>query len=169
MSVRNGLEMDWNTWSGVGRAATGSVGGLAGLVGSIIVLKPGVDITLQEGQAPSLVGNFTFQANLSVVSPFDFDVQPQIIVVTANSGFFESIRGSSRIIKGVLSEQDIIAAPLAPAGTTDSLARMIGGKMAKFGTRLGMLKSSSGSAAKKEEVAERHVGAGKKSLAARLM
>ena len=169
MSVRNGLEMDWNTWSGLGRVANGATGSTVGTVGSILVLKPGVDITLQEGQAPSLVGNFTFQANISVVNPFPFAIQPQIIVVTANSGFFESIRGSSRIIKGVLSEQDIIAAPLAPAGTSDSLARMIGGKMAKLGTRLGFLKSSSGSHAKKEEAPERHVGAGKKSLAARLM
>jgi hypothetical protein len=76
---------------------------------------------------------------------------------------------ASRIIKGVLSEQDIIAAPIAPAGTADSLARMVGGRMAKFGNRLGMMKSSGGPSARKEEVAERHVGSGKKSLAARLM
>jgi hypothetical protein len=170
MSVRNGLEMDWNTWCGQTRVPSGAVGQFASTVGSILVLKPGVDITLQEGQAPSLVGNFTFQANISVTNTFPFAVQPQIIVVTANSGFFESIRGSSRIIKGVLSEQDIIAAPLAPAGTTDSLARMIGGRMMKLGTRLGLVKSSSGSHhAKREEAAEKHVGAGKKSLAARLM
>ena len=48
-------------------------------------------------------------------------------VITANSGFFESIRGSSRIIKGVLSEQDIIAAPLAPPMTRTELDRMVGG------------------------------------------
>ena len=136
MSVVNGLEMDWNSWSGYGRSPAGAVGGVTPLVGSILVLKPGVDITLQEGQAPSLVGNFTFQANLTVTNSFPFAVQPQIIVVTMNSGFFESIRGSSRIIKGVLSEQDIIAAPLAAAGTSATLARMVGGRMAKVGTRL---------------------------------
>jgi len=48
-------------------------------------------------------------------------------VITANSGFFESIRGSSRIIKGVLSEQDIISAPLAPQGTRSMLSRFVGG------------------------------------------
>jgi hypothetical protein len=51
----------------------------------------------------------------------------QLYVITANSGFFESIRGSSRIIKGVLSEQDIISAPLAPQGTRDMLSRYVGG------------------------------------------
>ena len=64
-------------------------------------------------------------------------------MITANSGFYESIRGSSRIIKGVLSEQDIIAAPLAPAGTREGLARMIGGKVLAMANRLGMVKSGS--------------------------
>jgi hypothetical protein len=106
------------------------------------VLKPGVDLTLQSGQASSLVGNFTLQFNLTVTNTFPFPVNPQLFVITANSGFFESIRGSSRIIKGVLSEQDIIAAPLAPSGTRGSLARMIGGKMMALANRMGILKSS---------------------------
>jgi len=136
MSVRNGLEMDWDTWSG--RAHTGSLGYGAGtsqviqgqripLVGGPLVLKPGQDITLQSGQAPSLVGNFTLQFNLSVTNPDPLNpVNAQLVVITINSGFFESIRGSSRIIKGVLSEQDIISAPLAPMGSPQ-LERMVGG------------------------------------------
>jgi hypothetical protein len=141
MAVRNGLEVDWNTWSGFGRTGAG-VGGKVSTVGGFLVLKPGVDITLQEGQACSLVGNFTLQFNLRVRNTFPFAVQPQIYVITANSGFFESVRGSSRIIKGVLSEQDIIAAPLAPAGTHEGLKRMVGGKMMQLSNRLGMCKGS---------------------------
>jgi hypothetical protein len=82
------------------------------------------------------VGNFTLQFNLSVRNTYAFSVRPQIFIITANSGFFESIRGSSRIIKGVLSEQDIIAAPLAPAGTLSGLARMVGGKMLRMANRM---------------------------------
>ena len=170
MSVKNGLDMDWATWSGqayVGQAAvptsaaarytnptasgnnagcaavpvggavpslsapsvgatpTGS--GVAPTVGSILVLKPSQDITLQTGQAPSLVGNFTLQFNIQVYNNAGVAVTPQLFVITANSGFFESIRGSSRIIKGVLSEQDIIGAPLAPTATTQELQRYVGG------------------------------------------
>jgi hypothetical protein len=140
-------------------------------VGGFLVLKPGVDLTLQSGQAASLVGNFTLQFNVRVRNTFGFPVNPQLFVITANSGFFESVRGSSRIIKGVLSEQDIIAAPLAPAGTRSSLARMIGGKMMALANRLGMAGSGSGSAKpaeKKEEMGRPMAGAGK-SLSARLM
>lgn len=143
MSVKNGLDMDWNSW--VGEAHLGSaldVGSLGGnqtnfggaacgrsaLVGGMLVLKPSQDITLQTGQAPSLVGNFTFQFNLQVKNTSPAALSGvQLYVITANSGFFESIRGSSRIIKGVLSEQDIISAPLAPQGTRDMLQRYVGG------------------------------------------
>jgi len=170
MSIKNGLDMDWSTFTGgayVGQAqvptgipvlgttlvvatntntATGSravtTGGsvpsfsaVAGLgkgivptVGSILVLKPSQDITLQTGQAPSLVGNFTLQFNIQVYNNSGVTItNPQLFVITANSGFFESIRGSSRIIKGVLSEQDIIGAPLAPTATTQELHRYVGG------------------------------------------
>ena len=137
MSVKNGLDMDYNTWVGQAQAGTASAqggppinalgSGRVPLAGGILVLKPSQDITLQTGQAPSLVGNFTFQFNLTVKNTSPVPQTPQLYVITANSGFFESIRGSSRIIKGVLSEQDIISAPLAPMGTRDQLERMVGG------------------------------------------
>jgi len=162
MSIKNGLDMDWSTFSGgayVGQAqvptgvantavatstgttavtlggsvpsfsAVASLGkGIVPTVGSILVLKPSQDITLQTGQAPSLVGNFTLQFNIQVYNNSGVTItNPQLFVITANSGFFESIRGSSRIIKGVLSEQDIIGAPLAPTATTQELHRYVGG------------------------------------------
>jgi len=138
MSIKNGLEMDWNQWAGSAHSQiptlppltwSGCGAGRVPLTGGILVLKPSQDITLQTGQAPSLVGNFTFQFNLSVKNTTSVAQSPILYVITANSGFFESIRGSSRIIKGVLSEQDIISAPLAPMGTRDQLDRMVGSGM----------------------------------------
>ncbi len=133
MSVKNGVDMDWNTWIGEAKSQSvapldhpGVDGSAIPLVGGPLVLKPSQDITLQTGQAPSLVGNFTFQFNLTVKNTSDTAVAPQLYVITVNSGFFESIRGSSRIIKGVLSEQDIISAPLAPMGTRDQMSRYVG-------------------------------------------
>jgi hypothetical protein len=166
MSVRNGLEMDWNTWSGRGRVASGAGGRTVSTTGGFLVLKPGVDLTLQEGQAPSLVGNFTLQFNLSVRNTYAFSVRPQIFIITANSGFFESIRGSSRIIKGVLSEQDIIAAPLAPAGTLSGLARMVGGKMLRMANRMMYAGTPERRREARQEAPDRK---GKMGLAQRLM
>jgi len=137
MSVKNGLDMDWNEWIGVAKndypvpqvSNPGVRGDQIATSGGILVLKPSQDITLQTGQAPSLVGNFTFQFNLTVKNNSAYTAVPQLFVITANSGFFETIRGSSRIIKGVLSEQDIISAPLAPTGTRDMLERHVGAGM----------------------------------------
>jgi hypothetical protein len=145
MAVKNGLEMDFAEWSGSFRAGvppyalspvpgasdqtqTARIPGqLIPSVGSILVLKPSQDITLQSGQSCSLVGNFTLQFNLNVFNNTPYAVVPTIYTITANSGFLESIRGSSRIIKGVLSEQDIINAPVAPEGTRTGLERHVGG------------------------------------------
>ena len=138
MSQHNGLDMDYDTWLGQAHSAGGSYGAFGAVgsrqqgqvipaVGSILVLKPGQDLTLQSGQAASLVGNFTLQFNLTVKNTSAVAQTPQLYVITANSGFFESIRGSSRVIKGVLSEQDIISAPLAPMGVRCELNRMVGG------------------------------------------
>jgi hypothetical protein len=135
MSINNGLEMSWNQWVGSAHSQTQGTGavqlgaGRVPLTGGLLVLKPSKDITLQSGQAPSLVGNFTFQFNITVKNTSSAPQTPQLFVITANSGFFESIRGSSRIIKGVLSEQDIISAPLAPMGTRDQLHRLVGAGM----------------------------------------
>jgi len=196
MSVKNGLDMDWAAWSGLGKgseanhgtpntATAGTValttrqqGANVPLAGSILVLKPSQDITLQSGQAPSLVGNFTLQFNLQVFNQSDFTVVPQLYVITANSGFFESIRGSSRIIKGVLSEQDIISAPLAQMATRSELDRLVGAGsfhgMANIAHKaMGAYSKSKPAEAPAMDGGRHHAAApmagGKKSLNARLM
>lgn len=120
MSVTNGLDMDWNTWSGVGAVANAgalaaSGRGAAALAGGPLVLRPGRDIALQAGQAPGLVGNFTFQfaAQISSFLGTPPTSNVALYVVAVSSGFFETIKGSSRIIKGVLTESDILSAPMA--------------------------------------------------------
>jgi hypothetical protein len=128
MSFRNGLDMDWEQWSGKATLASSAVGSVA-TSGGFLVLKPSQDITLQSGQAPSLVGNFTFQFNCDILNTTGGNLTGlTLYVITANSGFFESIKGSSRVIKGVLTEADIISAPLAPMGTRGALTRVVGGQ-----------------------------------------
>ena len=135
MSVDNGVDMDFSEWSGQGRvplsvangAGVTKIGGVLGLCGGPLVLRPGRDFALQEGQAAGLVGNFTLQFDLSVKNASSAAVNPDIYVVPISSGFFETIKGSSRIIKGVLTEQDILGAP-AQAPSAD-LQRPVGAGM----------------------------------------
>jgi hypothetical protein len=128
MSVNNGLDLDWNSWQGygIGGSVTGAAVGDQ-LVGGGLLLRPSRDIVLQAGQSPSLVGNFTFQFNAQVYNPSSSTVTPFIYVVAISSGFFETIKGSSRIIKGILTEQDILSAPsIAPVVSDKSLQRLVG-------------------------------------------
>lgn len=149
MSYRNGLDMDYDAWSGQAKLSAlsttaGDLGlGQAATVGGFLVLKPSQDIVLQSGQAPSLVGNFTFQFNCSVLNTTGGALNGlSLYLITANSGFFESIKGSSRVIKGVLTEADIISAPLAPMGTRSQLTRVVGGQsvLSRLGNVLGKVR-----------------------------
>ena len=151
MSVHNGLDLDYDQWSGL---AVSSKLGAASVpdgaaqpfkiqtVGGFLVLKPGRDITLQAGQAPGLIGNFTLQYNVDIFNPSDAAVtSPILYTVAVNSGFFETLAGSSRIVKGVLSEADIISAEPIPEMTDEGLARVVGGGfMDKIGSFLSKAK-----------------------------
>jgi hypothetical protein len=149
MSINNGLDMDYASWTGLG-TSTAYSGALATngtpLVGGGLLLRPSRDIVLQAGQAPSLVGNFTFQFNATVYNPSSATVAPYIYVVAISSGFFETIKGSSRIIKGVLTEQDILSASaIAPVVSDSSLQRLVGaGKKSSGMTKKGGKSAMSG-------------------------
>jgi hypothetical protein len=123
MSRNNGLDMSYEQWTGKAYNTDGKVD----LTGGFLVLKPSKDITLSTGQAPSLIGNFTFQFDITVQQNNGYAGDVNLWVITANSGFFESQKGSSRIIKGVLNEKDIIDAPLSSISTRTSVNRAIGG------------------------------------------
>ena len=162
MSRNNGVEMDYPTWCGESRERAYGVAGTSNTAtfvtavasgtganllspyvstaGGPLVLRPGRDFALQAGQAPGLVGNFTLQVTLTVGNQFAQAITAggvNLYVVPISTGFFETIKGSSRIIKGVLTEQDILgSAAHAPeadldrkVGSGKSLAKKMG-KMA---------------------------------------
>lgn len=135
MSVENGLEMDYAAWRGESRQAASTTiadaltdsNVLVSTVGGPLVLRPGRDFALQAGQAPGLVGNFTLQVNLTIGNQFSQQIAASgvnLYIVPISSGFFETIKGSSRIIKGVLTEQDILSAP--PHAPSEELERKVG-------------------------------------------
>jgi len=153
MAVHNGLEMNYEMWSGKANfpnyAASGQiVDAAAGVlasrttvqtVGGFLVLKPGQDFALQSGQAPSLIGNFTLQFNPTIYNSSGVQqTDYTLYVIAVNSGFFETLAGSSRIIKGVLSEADIISAEPIAEGSRDGLKRIVG---AGFFSSLGSILS----------------------------
>ena len=112
--------------SGICAARSAATGSLLQTVGGFLVIKPGVDFGLQAGQAPSLIGNYTLQFQVRVENRFASTEVPVLFVIAVNSGFFETLAGSSRVIKGVLSEADIISAEPVLEMSRDGLKRIVG-------------------------------------------
>ena len=152
MSVDNGLDMDWNTWNGQAMVANNrpvnpvvagrtSRAGRVPAVGGFLVLKPSKDIPLQSGQAPSVVGNYTLQFNATCYNQSGAACSPALYVIAVNSGFFETQAGSSRILKGVLNEQQVISAPRAM--DSNNLRRYVGGNfLSSLGSALSKVASN---------------------------
>jgi hypothetical protein len=142
MAAHNGLSMDYNQWRGLaypGSLSASATGSRVQTVGGFLIIRPGQDFGLQSGQAPSLIGNFTLQFNCTVqrLSDANSTMAPVLFVIAVNSGFFETLAGSSRIIKGVLSEADIISAEPVFEMTRDGLKRIVGnGFFSKLGSML---------------------------------
>ena len=141
ISIKNGLEMTYPVWSGrVNGGGVNASNAAASLnasninksvlqtVGGPLLIKPGQDYALQTGQAPSLVGNYTLQITLNLANYYTTQAIPiNIYVMTINSGFFESVKGTSRVVKGILNEADIISAPIAGPVVRGQIERVTGG------------------------------------------
>lgn len=124
MSMRNGLAMDYNMWNGQGVSASGLK---KPLVGGMLLIKPGKDFALPQGLASGLNGNFNFQADITLANPTSAAATPTLYLIAINSGFFESVNGTSRIRRSPLTEQAVIEAPIGGPVTEAHLRRLVGG------------------------------------------
>jgi hypothetical protein len=70
------------------------------------------------------------QYNLTIQNTTGADVAAgtsiSLFTIAVNAGFFESMAGSSRVVKSVVSEADIISAEPSAIGSTDELKRLVG-------------------------------------------
>lgn len=128
ISHRNGLAMNYDEWAGFGRKSSASQGGLSPTTGGFLCLKPGVDFGLSAGLASGVSGNFVVQANLTIRNQSNFTVSSaQVYLMCINSGFFATLAGSSRIMRNLLTEQDVVESPDAPENNAAVLRRYVGG------------------------------------------
>ena len=154
-SVAGGLDMDYNQFRGYARGrfptlvpySSGVQGGLfdtykatsgnVQLTGAPIVLRMGQDIPLSSGLAPGTLGNYSVQVNLTLDNSNGFFnylntgglATANNVIITlmgVNSGFFESVRGSSALRKTILNTNDVEAASTSSSVTSSQLVRLVG-------------------------------------------
>ena len=131
ISRQNGLNANYQEWSGY--ATRNIPGQLAGddnlrvsTCGAPLILQFGKDIQLPSYLAPGSIGNYNLQFTLTVINHLAVDINPELVVITVNSGIFVCHSGSSSVFTGLLSRSDVLdCSQTAPVGHQD-IRRLVG-------------------------------------------
>jgi hypothetical protein len=106
------------------------------LTGAPVILRMGQDIPLSSGLAPGTLGNYSVQVQVvldnsngffSYMGQIPNSNNVTVTIMGVNSGFFESVRGSSAIRKTILNTNDVEAASTSSSVTSAQLVRLVGG------------------------------------------
>jgi len=138
-SVENGSTQSWYEFSGYANIpdnASGCGKRLAGS-GSLLILEFGKDIQLTEDYYSSgSLGNFNLQLQLQVYNQLGYAFQPEIMLITMNSGIFVNERGTSSTYTGILTKQDVLEASSQEPMYASSVKRLVGGSFHDTGKAL---------------------------------
>jgi hypothetical protein len=139
ISFRNGSAQNFYEFRGaadVNNNATGSVTQVP-TTGSLLVLNPVFDFSLPSYLSASSLGQYQFQFNLRVRNQYSFTVaQPEICIITINSGIFATQQGTSQIFTGILTKEQVLRTKEqnpVPHLASDEYKRMVGGKLQNRG------------------------------------
>jgi hypothetical protein len=135
LSTKNGVGQTWQEFSGgfYGNSISGS-GVLVPSIGSLLVLNPSLDFGLDDTLSASSLGQFNFQITIQCTNQYTYSVNPEIVVITANSGLFITEAGVSQTYQGILSKTDVLNAKAQkPVIDTEEYRRLVGGKLSNMG------------------------------------
>jgi len=77
--------------------------------GSLLILDPVRDFALDDWLSASSSGAFNFQVQLTVQNTYSFPVQPEIIIITQQSGIFSTTEGVSATEVGILTKEVVLS------------------------------------------------------------
>jgi len=105
--------------------------------GALLVLSPVYNFSLPSYLSASSLGQYQFQFNLSVTNQYDFAIsQPEICIITMNSGIFATQQGTSQIFTGILTKEQVLRTKEQnPQSALSSVEyqRLVGGQMGNLG------------------------------------
>jgi hypothetical protein len=139
LSFRNGSAQSFYEFRGKADINNNTTGTTTEIptTGSLLVLNPVYDFSLPSYLSASSLGQYQFQFNLQVTNQYDFTiVQPEICIITMNSGIFATQQGTSQIFTGILTKEQVLRTKEQnPVPHLDSIQykRLVGGKMGNMG------------------------------------
>jgi hypothetical protein len=77
--------------------------------GSLLVLDPVRDFSLDDWLSASSSGAFNFQVQLEVLNTYTFAIKPEIIIITQQSGIFSTTEGVSATEVGILTKEVVLS------------------------------------------------------------
>jgi len=148
VSYVNGSNQTWGEFSGHLNKheidAEGMPVSVADL-GSVLVLDPSAQFSLPSFLSASSLGQFQFQFQLTVENQFPFDIQPEIVVITVNSGIFSTTSGTSQIYTGMLTKEAVLSAKSSDVKVSSGdYERLVGGRRQSVFKRRGAGVSGAG-------------------------
>lgn len=138
ISFRNNSAQSFYEFQGKASNADNSTGNvlLVPTTGSLLVLNPCYDFSLPSYLSSSSLGQYQFQFNLTVENQFDYNIVPELCIITMNSGIFATIQGTSQIFTGILTKQMVLATKEqnpVPHLSSQEYKRLVGGKHGNMG------------------------------------
>lgn len=135
LSVANGLQMNWYSFSGKANSWSGGVAGPSQEIptcGSILAIDPAKDLGLPGPYlANGSLGQFQIQVKLEIENTYPDPYVPEFVMVVVNSGIMTTIAGNSSVYSGLVNQQ--IAMETVQSGEEigdKQLKRLIGGSLA---------------------------------------
>ena len=109
MSVANGLKQSWYEFSGKAQVYNQPGGNVQiSTCGSVLVIDASRDLLLPAYLSTSSLGQFQYQMNMNVTNLSNEDLAPEVLVITANSGLFTTIAGSSQVQTALLNKEMVV-------------------------------------------------------------
>ena len=133
MSVASGSKQSWYDFSGKAQVYDQPGGNVQiSTCGSVLVIDPSRDLSLPAFLSNGSLGQFQFQMNMNVTNIGNEDLAPEVLVITANSGLFATIAGSSQVQTALLNKEMVVDTSTqdgADAISSNEYNRMRGGAL----------------------------------------
>jgi hypothetical protein len=98
--------------------------------GSLLVINPSRDLSLPAYLSNGSLGQFNFQIQVNSTNNTAAAITPELVVITANSGVFSTIAGSSAVYTGLLTKQMVLDTAQQQNGvSSSSVSRLTGGSL----------------------------------------
>jgi hypothetical protein len=110
ISLANGCNQSWSEWSGIQNTANNATGTGSSVytTGSLLVLSPVFNFGLENSLSSGSLGNYNFQFTINVTNTTTVACVPEIVVLCANSGIFQTNQGMSAAFTGLLTKETVL-------------------------------------------------------------